>query len=160
MRGPDEPSLADAIKHQPTHPAFAAWRASEDVKEGPRAFAEKRPPRWPGRWRRRRDGSDAHEPPGRFPNLNELHLIAKSDRIWDPAVDVRRALWPAAQRHVGSSSGHRAAPRIYNISSARKRRLSGVPPVISMAPTHPFLAASRHAPKRSRMRPLEPTKAT
>jgi crotonobetainyl-CoA hydratase len=49
MRGLGEPSLADAIKHQRTYPAFAAWRASEDVKEGPRAFAEKRPPVWPGR---------------------------------------------------------------------------------------------------------------
>jgi crotonobetainyl-CoA hydratase len=49
MRGLDEPSLADAIKRQPTYSAFAAWRASEDIKEGPRAFAEKRPPRWPGR---------------------------------------------------------------------------------------------------------------
>lgn len=49
MRGLDEPSLADAMRHQADYPAFAAWRSSEDAREGPRAFAEKRPPRWQGR---------------------------------------------------------------------------------------------------------------
>ena len=49
LRGLDEPSLADAIRNQADYPAFAAWRAGEDTKEGPRAFAEKRPPVWKGR---------------------------------------------------------------------------------------------------------------
>lgn len=49
MRGLDEPSLADAMRHQADYPAFAAWRSSDDAREGPRAFAEKRPPRWQGR---------------------------------------------------------------------------------------------------------------
>jgi crotonobetainyl-CoA hydratase len=49
MRGLDEPSLADAIKSQAGYPAFVAWRGGEDTKEGPRAFAEKRPPVWKGR---------------------------------------------------------------------------------------------------------------
>ena len=30
-------------------PAYAAMLASEDAVEGPRAFAEKRPPQWQGR---------------------------------------------------------------------------------------------------------------
>lgn len=49
MRGLDEPSLATAIANQSDYPAYAAWRASEDAREGPRAFAEKRPPVWKGR---------------------------------------------------------------------------------------------------------------
>ena len=49
MRGLDEPSLAAAIKGQAGYPAFAAWLEAEDTKEGPLAFAEKRPPVWKGR---------------------------------------------------------------------------------------------------------------
>jgi crotonobetainyl-CoA hydratase len=49
MRGLDEPSLAEAIAGQTSYPAYAAWRTSEDAHEGPRAFAEKRPPQWKGR---------------------------------------------------------------------------------------------------------------
>jgi crotonobetainyl-CoA hydratase len=49
MRGLDEPSLADAMRGQGDYPAFAAWRTSEDSKEGRQAFAEKRPPVWKGR---------------------------------------------------------------------------------------------------------------
>lgn len=46
MRGLDEPTLADAMRNQSGYPAFKAWAASDDPREGPRAFAEKRPPRW------------------------------------------------------------------------------------------------------------------
>ncbi|WP_369674642.1 enoyl-CoA hydratase-related protein, partial [Enterococcus faecium] len=49
MRGLDEPSLADAIARQWSYPAVKALLKSEDLKEGPRAFAEKRSPNWQGR---------------------------------------------------------------------------------------------------------------
>jgi len=48
MRGLEEPGLADCIRNQETYPAFASWKTAEDTLEGPRAFAEKRPPRWRG----------------------------------------------------------------------------------------------------------------
>jgi enoyl-CoA hydratase/carnithine racemase len=47
-RGMDEPSLAAAIQNQDRYEKFAAWLASDDKREGPRAFAEKRAPRWSG----------------------------------------------------------------------------------------------------------------
>jgi crotonobetainyl-CoA hydratase len=49
LRGLDEPSLEAAIKGQRRYEAVAALFDSEDFVEGPRAFAEKRPPRWKGR---------------------------------------------------------------------------------------------------------------
>ena len=49
MRGLDESSLASAINNQESYPAFAAWRHADDTQEGPKAFAEKRPPVWKGR---------------------------------------------------------------------------------------------------------------
>jgi len=49
LRGLDEPTLASALANQKDYPGFSRWRHAEDTKEGPRAFAEKRPPRWQGR---------------------------------------------------------------------------------------------------------------
>jgi len=49
MRGLGEPDVEVAMRNQPAYPAYAAWRESEDAKEGPAAFAEKRPPVWKGR---------------------------------------------------------------------------------------------------------------
>lgn len=49
LRGLEEPSLAAAMSAQEHYPTFAAWRSSDDAREGPRAFAEKRPPQWQGR---------------------------------------------------------------------------------------------------------------
>jgi len=48
-RGLDEPSLPAALANQSGYPAFVAWRASDDAREGPLAFAEKRAPNWVGR---------------------------------------------------------------------------------------------------------------
>jgi enoyl-CoA hydratase/carnithine racemase len=49
QRGLAEPSLEAAIKGQNRYPAVAALYKSEDFIEGPRAFAEKRPPQWKGK---------------------------------------------------------------------------------------------------------------
>jgi len=48
-KGLDEPSLQAAIKGQNRYPAVAALFTSEDFKEGPLAFAQKRAPQWKGR---------------------------------------------------------------------------------------------------------------
>src|SRR6267378_2358419 len=45
-RGLSEPSLADAMRNQRAYAGFRAWLESEDIREGPRAFAEKRSPNW------------------------------------------------------------------------------------------------------------------
>ncbi|MEY2925624.1 MAG: hypothetical protein RL367_101, partial [Pseudomonadota bacterium] len=48
-RGLDETGVAAAMQNQPGYPGFAAWKKSEDAREGPLAFAEKRAPVWQGR---------------------------------------------------------------------------------------------------------------
>jgi len=45
-RGLAESSLADAMRNQGDYAGFRAWLESEDFREGPRAFAEKRSPNW------------------------------------------------------------------------------------------------------------------
>ncbi len=49
QRGLAEDSVATAMRNQKDYAEFIAWRASQDIKEGPRAFAEKRKPVWTGR---------------------------------------------------------------------------------------------------------------
>ncbi|MGE5566899.1 MAG: enoyl-CoA hydratase-related protein [Parcubacteria group bacterium] len=49
MKGLDEPTLEAAIRGQGKYPAIAALFQSEDFKEGPLAFAQKRAPQWKGR---------------------------------------------------------------------------------------------------------------
>ncbi|MEH6402502.1 MAG: enoyl-CoA hydratase-related protein [Sneathiella sp.] len=49
MRGLDEPSLEQALRDQSSYPAFQKWKKAEDTTEGPKAFSEKRTPRWKGR---------------------------------------------------------------------------------------------------------------
>ena len=48
-RGLAEPSVAAGLKAQASYPAVAAMFKSEDLIEGPMAFAQKRPPQWKGK---------------------------------------------------------------------------------------------------------------
>jgi len=48
-RGLGEASVAEALGNQMNYPAVATMFGSDDVIEGPRAFAEKRAPKWHGK---------------------------------------------------------------------------------------------------------------
>ena len=48
MNGLKAPGIAAAMAAQPDDPAFQTWQNSDDAREGPRAFAEKRKPEWKG----------------------------------------------------------------------------------------------------------------
>ena len=48
-RSLDTASLRDAYEGQMAHPAVNALWKSEDLREGPLAFAQKRKPKWKGR---------------------------------------------------------------------------------------------------------------
>ena len=47
-RGLAEPTLEDALKNQMGYPAVSAMFKSDDFREGPQAFAQKRKPEWKG----------------------------------------------------------------------------------------------------------------
>jgi len=47
-RGLAEATLEDALRNQMRYPAVSAMFASDDFKEGPKAFAQKRKPEWQG----------------------------------------------------------------------------------------------------------------
>ena len=49
LKGLGEPDIAAAMREQENYPAFYKWRRAEDTVEGPKAFAEKRPPNWKGK---------------------------------------------------------------------------------------------------------------
>lgn len=49
MKGLDEKDLRSAIRMQDSYPIFSEMQNSCDRKEGPKAFSEKRPPRWSGK---------------------------------------------------------------------------------------------------------------
>jgi len=48
-RGLAEPSIEAALRSQNSYSAVASMFRSDDLREGPRAFAEKRPPQWKGK---------------------------------------------------------------------------------------------------------------
>lgn len=48
-RGLNETSVEAALQNQNSYPAVAAMFRSDDLREGPRAFAEKRAPQWKGK---------------------------------------------------------------------------------------------------------------
>jgi enoyl-CoA hydratase/carnithine racemase len=47
-KGLEEPTVAAALAGQNKYPAIAAMFRSDDLKEGPMAFAQKRKPNWKG----------------------------------------------------------------------------------------------------------------
>lgn len=49
MWGLDQPTLADANAGQVDHPSFQRWMKSEDAREGPANFVQKKPQNWKGR---------------------------------------------------------------------------------------------------------------
>ena len=48
MKGLDERDVKSAISSQESYPIFSKMQNSNDRREGPKAFSEKRPPKWSG----------------------------------------------------------------------------------------------------------------